>query len=370
MSKPQKRPGNPCFSSGPCAKRPGWTTEALRGASLGRSHRSAAGKAKLGELIERSRALLGIPPDYRIAIVPGSDTGAVETALWSFLGERGVDVLTWESFGETWANDITGALKLTDVRVLAAPYGRLPDLAQVDFERDVVFAWNGTTSGVCVPDGGWIAHDRKGLTICDATSAAFAMELPWEKLDVTTWSWQKALGGEAQHGMLTLSPRAIDRLLRHAPRWPVPKLFRLTQGGKLIEGMFNGDTINTPSLLAVEDHLDALAWAERIGGQPALIARSQANLAAVEAWVERTGWVRFLAETRASRSWTSICLAVAQPGLATKIARRLEQEKAAYDIEAYRHAPPGLRLWGGTTVETSDLHALFPWLEWAYGEVT
>lgn len=380
IGRPTVRPRNPCFSSGPCAKRPGWRLENLAAALVGRSHRSAAGKARLAEVIERSRAVLGIPADYRVAIVPASDTGAVEMALWSLLGPRGVDVLAWESFGEQWAQDITSQLRLVDVRCATASYGCLPDLAAVSAERDIVFAWNGTTSGVRVPDGAWIADDRSGLTICDATSAAFAMALPWDKLDVTTWSWQKALGGEAQHGMIALSPRAVERLLSHTTAWPLPKIFRLAQGGTLAEGVFRGETINTPSMLAVEDHLDALRWAEDIGGLPALIARSEANLAAIEEWVARAGWPAFLAADKAHRSCTSVCLRFADPAvarlgsagqaaIARRLAARLEAEGVAFDIEAYRHAPPGLRLWAGTTVETADLDALFDWLDWAYAEV-
>jgi len=369
--KPSTRPRNPCFSSGPCAKRPGWTLEGLADAALGRSHRSAAGKAKLGEVIERSRALLGVPNDYRIGIVPASDTGAVELALWSLLGPRGVDVLAWESFGEAWAGDISTQLKLDDVRLFEAPYGCLPDLSPASPERDIVFAWNGTTSGVRVPDGKWIAADRQGLTICDATSAAFAMRLPWDRLDVTTWSWQKALGGEAQHGMIALSPRAVERLQSHRPKWPLPKIFRLTQDGRLSEGIFAGETINTPSMLAVEDHLDALKWAERLGGLPALIARSEANLAAIEAWVASARWPAFLANDRSQRSCTSVCLRIVDPAvMPKKLVALLEAEKVAFDIDAYRHAPPGLRIWAGATVETDDLRALFPWLDWAYAEVT
>jgi phosphoserine aminotransferase len=366
IEKPRTRPANGCFSSGPCAKRPGWSVQGLADAALGRSHRSPAGKAKLAEVIDRSRALLGIPPAYRIGIVPASDTGAVELALWSLLGPRGVDVLAWESFGETWANDISTELKLRDVRLFEAPYGHLPDLSQASPERDIVFAWNGTTSGVRVAEASWIADDRRGLTICDATSAAFAMALPWDKLDVTTWSWQKALGGEAQHGMIALSPRAVERLESHRPSWPVPKIFRLTQDGRLSEGIFKGETINTPSLLAVEDHLDALKWAERIGGLPALIARAEANLAAIEAWVAQSPWVAFLATKKAERSCTSVCLKVVDETVAPKkLAAVLEAERVAFDIDAYRHAPPGLRIWAGATVETDDLHALFPWLDWA-----
>jgi phosphoserine aminotransferase len=366
IDKPSLRPINGCFSSGPCAKRPGWSLQGLAGAALGRSHRSPAGKAKLAEVIERSRALLGIPADYRIGIVPASDTGAVEMALWSLLGPLGVDVLAWESFGETWASDIAAELKLDDVRLFEAPYGSLPDLSQASPGRDIVFAWNGTTSGVRVPDASWIADDRTGLTICDATSAAFAMALPWQKLDVTTWSWQKALGGEAQHGMIALSPRAVQRLESHRSSWPVPKIFRLIQNGKLNEGIFEGETINTPSLLAVEDHLDALKWAEGIGGLTALIARAEANLAAIEAWVTRSPWIAFLARRKAERSCTSVCLKVIDAAVAPKkLAALLEAERVAFDIDAYRHAPSGLRIWAGATVETSDLQALFPWLEWA-----
>jgi phosphoserine aminotransferase len=371
IEKPYMRPANACFSSGPCAKRPGWSLHSLDGALLGRSHRSPAGKAKLAEAIDRSRAVLDIPADYRIGIVPASDTGAVELALWSLLGPRGVDMLAWESFGETWANDISAELKLRDVRLFEAPYGQLPDLSQVSPERDIVFAWNGTTSGVRVADARWIADDRAGLTICDATSAAFAMALPWDKLDVTTWSWQKALGGEAQHGMIALSSRAVERLESHRPSWPVPKIFRLTQNGRLNEGIFEGETINTPSLLAVEDHLDALKWAEDIGGLPALIARAEANLAAIEAWVAHSPWVAFLAANKAQRSCTSVCLKVVDAAVAPKkLAALLEAERVAFDIDGYRHAPPGLRLWAGATVETSDLHALFPWLDWAHARAT
>lgn len=378
--KPAVRPKRPHFSSGPCAKRPGWTLEALSDALVGRSHRSKSGKAKLAEVIERSRAILGIPADYRIGIVPASDTGAVEMALWSMLGARGVDMLAWESFGAGWVTDVVKQLKLNDVRVFEAPYGQIPDLSQVDPDRDVVFTWNGTTSGVRVPNGDWIRADRKGLTICDATSAAFAMDLPWDKLDVTTYSWQKVLGGEAQHGMLILSPRAVERLETFKPDRPLPKIFRLTQGGKLIEGIFKGDTINTPSMLAVEDALDGLKWAESIGGLKGLIARSEANLAAIEAWAERAGWVGFLAEDRRIRSCTSVCLKIVDPvvvamkpedkaAFSKRMVALLEAEKVAYDIDAYRDAPPGLRIWAGATVEKDDLEALFPWLDWAFATV-
>jgi phosphoserine aminotransferase len=379
MTKPTVRPNCANFSSGPCAKRPGWSLEALKDAALGRSHRSKLGKAKLLDVIERTRRVLGIPADYRIGIVPASDTGAVEMAMWSLLGPRGVDLLTWESFGAGWVTDAVKQLKLKDTRTLEAPYGKLPDLKSVNFDNDVVFTWNGTTSGVRVPDGGWIPADRKGLTICDATSATFAMRLPWDKLDVTTWSWQKVLGGEGQHGMLVLSPRAVERLTSYSPPWPMPKLFRLTQGGKLIEGVFKGETINTPSMLAVEDAIDGLAWAEKIGGLEALVARSEGNLAAIEAWAAKAGWVGFLAADKAVRSCTSVCLVIADPAVAAldadgkaafskKMVALLEAEKVAYDIDAYRDAPPGLRIWAGATVETSDLEALFPWLDWAFAE--
>lgn len=379
-SRPAVRPQNPNFSSGPCAKRPGWSPGVLADACLGRSHRSKAGKAKLAEVIERSRAILGVPEDYRIGIVPASDTGAVEMALWSLLGPRGVDVLAWESFGSGWVTDVTKQLKLEDVRTLKADYGALPDLSQVDFTRDVVFTWNGTTSGVRVPNGDWIAPDRQGLTICDATSAVFAMDLPWERLDVVTYSWQKVLGGEAQHGMLILSPRAVERLESYQPSWPLPKIFRLTKGGKLIEGIFKGETINTPSMLCVEDALDSLRWAESEGGLAGLTVRSKSNLAVLESWVEETPWVSFLAEDRAIRSSTSVCLKIVDPWFAARdetaqadaakrIAGLLEQEGAAFDVGGYRDAPPGLRIWAGATVQTSDLRALTPWLDWAYAEV-
>jgi phosphoserine aminotransferase len=338
------------------------------------------GKARLAELIERSCALLGVPAGYRMAIVPASDTGAVEMAMWNLLGPRGVDVLVWESFGATWANDAVDHLKLPDVRTLEASYGELPDLSRVSPDRDVVFAWNGTTSGVRVPDGYWIADDRQGLTICDATSAAFATELPWAKLDVVTYSWQKVLGGEAQHGILILSPRAVARLETYVPPWPLPKIFRLTKGGKLIEGIFRGETINTPSMLCAEDALDGLAWAERNGGVKGLAARAEANLAAIEAWVERSDWIDFLASRKEIRSSTSVCLKIADRVLATldrdagnalpkRIAARLEAEGVAYDIGGYRAAPPGLRVWAGPTVERHDIEALLPWLDWAFAQV-
>jgi len=377
LERPATRPQNPFFSSGPCAKRPGWSLDNLKNALLGRSHRSAAGKARLKLAIDRTRTLLELPDDYLVAIVPGSDTGAVEMALWSLLGPRGVDVLAWEAFGKDWVVDVVKQLKLGDVRVMEAAYGQLPDLAKVDFSRDVIFTWNGTTSGVRVPNADWIAADRQGLTICDATSGIFAQRLDWAKLDVITYSWQKVLGGEAAHGMLILSPRAVERLESHAPNWPVPKIFRLTKGGKLNREIFEGATINTPSMLCVEDYLDTLAWADNIGGLDALVARSDRNAQAVTDWVERTPWVDFLASVPETRSNTSVCLRVAdaeiasrsleeQAAFAGKMVKLLEKEGVAYDIGAYRDAPPGLRLWCGATVETSNLEALLSWLEWAF----
>ncbi|HVJ51198.1 MAG TPA: phosphoserine transaminase [Aliidongia sp.] len=375
--KPHQRPNCIHFSSGPCAKRPGWSLEALSGALTGRSHRSKPGKAKLKQIIEESRALLGIPADYKLGIVPASDTGAVEMALWSLLGPRGVDILAWESFGEGWLSDVAKQLKLTDMRKLTASYGALPTLGDVDFRRDVIFTWNGTTSGVRVPNGDWLPEERDGLTICDATSAAFAMDLPWPKLDVVTWSWQKVLGGEAAHGMIALSPRAVARLESHVPPWPMPKIFRMTKGGKLIDGIFEGETINTPSMVAVEDALDGLAWAARIGGLPALIERTEKNFAVLDRWVARTPWIDFLAAEPTTRSTTSVCLVFSDPwfkaltadrqaAFAKSVAGKLEAEQAAFDIGAYRDAPPGLRIWAGATVEASDLEALLPWLDWAY----
>ncbi len=380
VPRPAGRPQNPCFSSGPCAKRPGWDPSALAGALVGRSHRSKAGRARIQEVLDRSRALLGVPDDYRIGIVPASDTGAMEMCMWSLLGARGVDVLAWESFGQGWVTDITKQLKLADVRVLSADYGKIPDLGAVDWGRDVVFTWNGTTSGVRVPDASWIADDREGLAICDATSAVFAMDVPIAKLDVVTYSWQKVLGGEGQHGMLILSPRAIERLQTYKPVWPLPKIFRMTKGGEFVEAIFKADTINTPSMLCVEDALDGLKWAESLGGLPGLIRRSEANLTAVSEWVARTDWVDFLAEDPRTRSCTSICLKIVDPWFtsleaearakaAKGIAAMLEAEEVAYDIAPYRDAPPGLRLWGGATVERSDLEALFPWLDWAWAEI-
>ncbi|MGQ7794176.1 phosphoserine transaminase [Faunimonas sp. B44] len=377
IERPAKRPANPCFSTGPTAKRPGWSPDIFANALVGRSHRSKDGKARLKRAIDETRKVLGVPADHLIGIVPASDTGAVEMALWSLLGPRGVDVLAWESFGRDWVIDVLKELKLPNVRALEAEYGDLPDLASVDFTRDVVFTWNGTASGVRVPDGDWIDANRQGLTICDATSAAFAMPLPYEKLDVVTFSWQKVMGGEAQHGMIVLSPRAVERLRSHKPAWPVPKVFRLTKGGKLIEGIFAGETINTPSMLAVEDYLDGLAWARAIGGLPALFERADRNTRILEDWAERTPWVGFLARDPATRSNTSVCLTIADPeivragpdapaAIAKAIVAVLESEKAAYDIAAYRDAPAGLRIWCGGTVEASDVEALLPWLDWAF----
>jgi phosphoserine aminotransferase len=380
VPRPSDRPQSTCFSSGPCAKRPGWDPSALAGALVGRSHRSKAGRARIQEVLDRSRALLGVPDDYRIGIVPASDTGAMEMCMWTMLGARGVDVLAWESFGQGWVTDITKQLKLADVRVLSADYGKIADLTAVDWSRDVVFTWNGTTSGVRVPDASWIADDREGLAICDATSAVFAMDVPIEKLDVVTYSWQKVLGGEAQHGMLILSPRAIERLQSYKPAWPLPKIFRMTKGGDFMEAIFKADTINTPSMLCVEDALDGLKWAESVGGLPGLIRRSEDNLAAVAEWLARTDWVDFLAEDPRTRSCTSICLKIvdtwftsldadARAKAAKGVSGLLEAEGVAYDIAPYREAPPGLRLWGGATVERADLQALFPWLDWAWAQV-
>ncbi|WP_298984639.1 phosphoserine transaminase [uncultured Roseibium sp.] len=376
-AKPDVRPANPNFSSGPCSKRPGWSLDQLADAQLGRSHRAKPGKAKLAEALDLTRKILSVPDDYRIGIVPASDTGAVEMAMWSLLGARGVDLLAWESFGAGWVTDVVKQLKLDNARILKAPYGALPDLGDVDFDNDVVFTWNGTTSGVRVPDGNWIADDRAGLTICDATSAAFAQTLPFEKLDVVTFSWQKVLGGEAAHGVLILSPRAVERLESYTPAWPLPKIFRLTKGGKLIEGIFKGETINTPSMLCVEDYLDALKWADGIGGLSGLCARADANLKALADWVEKTAWVDFLAENSATRSNTSVCLKVTDPGVlalpenqqaafAKALVSTLDAEGVAFDIGAYRDAPSGLRIWAGATVETTDLQALTVWLDWAF----
>ena len=374
---PGVRPAVPHFSSGPCAKRPGWSLQALTDAALGRSHRAKLGKAKLKRAIDLTREILQIPADYRIGIVPASDTGAVEMALWSLLGARPVTMLAWESFGEGWVSDVQKELKLKDVTVLKAPYGELPDLSKVDWSTDVVFTWNGTTSGVRVPNGDWIAADRQGLAICDATSAAFAQRLDWAKLDVATFSWQKVLGGEAAHGMIVLSPRAVTRLETHKPAWPLPKIFRMTKGNKLNDGIFEGETINTPSMLCVEDYLDALTWAKSIGGLDALVARADANTKAIADWVKVTPWVDFLASVPATRSNTSVCLKVVDPAVtglardaqaafAKNLAAAVEKEGAGYDLAHYRDAPPGLRIWCGASVEASDVAALTEWLDWAF----
>ncbi len=378
-AKPASRPNVPHFSSGPCAKRPGWNAQNLKDAALGRSHRAKTGKAKLKLAIELTREVLEVPAGYRIGIVPASDTGAVEMALWSLLGARPVTTIAWESFGEGWVSDIVKELKLKDVTNLHAGYGEIPDLSKVDPASDIVFTWNGTTSGVRVPNADWISAKREGLTICDATSAAFAMHLPWPKLDVVTWSWQKALGGEAGHGMLALSPRAVERLETYTPPWPLPKLFRLTSKNKLIEGVFRGETINTPSMLCVEDAIDSLKWAERVGGLDALVARVEGNLAAVAAWVEHSSWARFLAEDPRTRSCTSIQLSIVDPwflGLSPEgrfkavrsMTARLEAEGVGYDLASHRASPPGIRIWAGATVERSDVEALLPWLDWAWDE--
>lgn len=379
MVKPANRPQNPNFSSGPCAKRPGWSVEVLNNAFLGRSHRSRLGRERLKEVITRSKSILGIPETYVCGIVPASDTGAIELAMWSLLGARGVDMVAWESFGSSWVTDVQKQLKLSDCRTIKADYGVLPDLSQINCDRDVVFTWNGTTSGVKTPNGDWIPDNRQGLTLADATSAVFAMDIPWSKLDVVTWSWQKVMGGEAAHGMIVLSPRAVERLESYTPAWPLPKIFRLTKGGKLEKSIFEGDTINTPSMLCVEDALDGLKWAEQLGGLPALIQRSEANLKAIADWVDATAWVDFLAADPNTRSNTSICLKVADPWFNAltldeqakgikKMVALLESEQVAYDIASYRDAPSGLRIWGGATVETADIEALLPWLDWAYEE--
>lgn len=371
--KPQAKPKNPNFSSGPCAKRPGYDVSQLQLDTLGRSHRSAIGKKALGLTCSETARILGLPAGYRVAVVPGSDTGAIEMAMWSLLGPRGVDVLEWETFSATWTNDIVGQLKLPNTRVIKADYGDLPDLASVDFDNDVVFVWNGTTSGVKVPDGNWIPADRAGLTLCDATSAVFAMDMPWDKLDVITYSWQKVLGGEGAHGMLIMSPRAIQRLEQYSPPWPMPKVFRMKSDGKVIEGLFKGETINTPSMLCVSDYLDALQWAESIGGvkgSTGTIARSEANLKVIEDFVAANDWISFLAKDKATRSNTSVCLTLkANEEQVKKMVKLLDFESVAYDISAYKDAPAGLRIWCGATVEAADLQALMPWLSWAYNEV-
>ena len=380
IAKPNSRPLNPNFGSGPCSKRPGWSLAALEAAMLGRSHRAAEPKARIEAVIERSKSILGMPADWVLAVVPGSDTGAVEMALWSLLGQRPVDVLSFETFSTTWANDIVKQLKLKDARVLEAKFGELPDVAQLNPAHDIVLAWNGTTSGARMPGGDALPENREGLVICDATSAAFAMVLPWNKLDVVTWSWQKVLGGEAAHGMIALSRRAVARLESYVPAWPLPKVFRMTSGGKLNAGLFRGETINTPSMLCVEDALDGLQWAQSIGGLPGLITRSQANLAAVAAWEATCDWAEFLCADPASRSSTAICLRITAPWFlaldaetqfktSRKLAALLDKEGVAYDIASYRDAPPGLRIWGGATIEASDMALLMPWLDWAYAQV-
>ncbi|MGB0742919.1 MAG: phosphoserine transaminase [Opitutales bacterium] len=378
--KPTVKPVRPFFSSGPCSKRPGWSLDALDGALVGRSHRAKAAKARIEEVIERSKSILGLPEGYVCGIVPASDTGAVEMAMWSLLGARGVDMLAWESFGSGWVTDVVKQLKLSDVRKLVADYGKLPDFNEVDFNNDVVFTYNGTTSGVKVPDLDWIPDDRAGLTICDATSAVFAMDIDFAKTDVVTWSWQKVMGGEAAHGMIVLSPRAIERLESYSPPWPLPKIFRLTKGGKLIDGIFSGATINTVSMLCVEDAVDGLRWAEEIGGLPALIARSEANLKAIADWAEARDWIDFLAEDPATRSNTSICLKITadwyqalsaeeQAAKAKLFVKLLDDEDVGYDFGSYRDAPAGIRIWGGATVDSSDIEALLPWLDWAFEEI-
>ncbi|HMT17620.1 MAG TPA: phosphoserine transaminase [Ottowia sp.] len=370
MTRPTRKPQVPNFSSGPCAKRPGYDVAALDLSALGRSHRSALGKQLLGAACSETARILGLPAGWRVGIVPASDTGAVEMALWSLLGARGVDMLAWESFGAGWVTDVVKQLKLKDVTRHEAGYGELPDLSKVNFDNDVVFTWNGTTSGVRVPHGDWIPDERAGLTICDATSAVFAMELPWHKLDVVTYSWQKVLGGEGAHGMLILGPRAVERLESYSPPWPLPKIFRLTSGGKLSEGIFQGDTINTPSMLCVADYLDALQWCERVGGVPGTIARSTANLKAIEDFVATHPWISFLAKTPETRSNTSVCLSLDLPAEQVKaLVKLLEKEGVAYDIGSYKDAPPGIRIWCGATVETADVQALLPWLAWAYEQI-
>lgn len=378
--KPEIKPNRPLFSSGPCAKRPDWSLNALQGALLGRSHRAKKAKARIKELIDESKALLGLPEGYICGIVPASDTGAIEMAMWSLLGQRGVDMCAWESFGSGWITDVVKQLKLDKINRHEAPYGQLPDLTQVDFSNDVVFTYNGTTSGVRVSDLDWIPDDRTGLTLCDATSAVFAMDIDYRKLDVITWSWQKVMGGEAAHGMIALSPRAIERLETYSPPWPMPKIFRMTKGGKLIKGIFEGATINTVSMLCVEDAVDGLKWARSIGGLPALIQRSEANLSAVSEWVEKTDWIDFLAEDPSTRSCTSICLKITDPwylslsaeaqvGKAKELVKCLDDEGVAYDFGSYRDAPPGIRIWGGATVDPEDTAALLPWLDWAFEKI-
>ena len=377
---PRVRPQNPNFSSGPCSKRPGWSLDALKDAALGRSHRSPLGRAKLKEAIDLTREVLEVPASHRIAIVPGSDTGAVEMAMWSLLGARGVEVLAWESFGAIWVTDAVAQLRLPNVKATVAEFGKLPDLSAVDFDNDVVFTWNGTTAGVCVPNADWIPADRAGLTICDATSAAFAMELDYAKLDVVTFSWQKIMGGEAAHGVLILGPRAVERLESYVPAWPLPKLFRMTHDGKLDEGLFQGDVINTPSMLCVEDYLDALKWGRSVGGLKGLVGRANRNAAVIHDYVARTPWLQNLAEDPATRANTGVCLRIVDPAVlalpaaeqrafANQLVGLIEAQGVGYDFGAYRDAPPGLRIWCGATVEASDLAALAEWLDWAYAEL-
>lgn len=378
--KPERKPSRPFFSSGPCSKRPGWSPTSLEGALVGRSHRSKGAKAQIKEVIDRSKSILGVPDDYVCGIVPASDTGALEMALWNLLGQRGVEMLAWESFGLAWVTDVEKQLKLDDVSTRTADYGELPDLEKVDFSKDVVFTWNGTTSGAKVPNGDWIPEDREGLTICDATSAVFAMDLPWSKLDVVTWSWQKVMGGEAAHGMIVLSPRAVERIENYSPSWPLPKIFRLAKGGNLITGIFEGATINTVSMICVEDALDGLLWAESIGGLDSLIDRSNKNLSAVENWARDRDWIDFLASDPAERSNTSICLRITDPWYqslsseeqkkkAKQLVALIENEGVAFDFGSYRDAPPGIRIWGGATVDSQDTEALLPWIDWAYQEI-
>jgi phosphoserine aminotransferase len=379
-SKPTAKPKNPCFSSGPCAKRPGWTPAALANAFVGRSHRAAEGKKRLVDVVEHQRKIHNIPADYKMAIVPASDTGAIEMAMWSMLGERPVDVFAWENFGEEWLKDVTKQLKLKDARTFTAPYGELPDMAQANPDHDIIFTWNGTTGGVRVPNGDWIKSDRKGLTFCDATSGVFAYDLPWDKLDVTTWSWQKVLGGEAAHGMIVLSPRAVQRLESYKPDRPLPKIFRMTGNGKLTEGVFMGETINTPSMLVVEDCADSLKWVDSVGGLKGLEKRVEANYQAVKSWVAKTPWIEFLAEDESYRSKTSVCLKIsdadflngsddAKQDFIKVMTKMLEKEHAGYDLAGHKAAPAGLRIWCGATVEASDVEAVLPWMDWAFNEV-
>ncbi len=378
--KPDSKPSRPFFSSGPCAKRPGWSLDALNGALLGRSHRAKNAKARIRQVIDDSKEILGLPDGYVCGIVPASDTGAIEMAMWSLLGARGLDICAWESFGSAWVTDVVKQLKLENVTCHEADYGKLPDLSAVNFDNDVVFTYNGTTSGVRVPNLDWIPQEREGLVLCDATSAVFAMDLDYSKLDVVTWSWQKVMGGEAAHGMIVLSPRAIERLETYTPAWPLPKIFRMSKGGKFTQGIFEGATINTVSMLCVEDAVDGLQWAKSIGGLPALLKRSEANLTAVANWVEASDWIDFLAEDPATRSNTSICLKIVDPwyqalspeeqaAKAKELVKRLESEDVAYDFGSYRDAPPGIRIWGGATVDPEDTAALLPWLDWAFAQI-